>query len=202
MPTNTKSTHISRRQFLRGCSLITAGGLLAACSLGPENPPPTEFTEFIFSEARLPQDQAALQGTAGQPAAELAGFLALSSVLTGVEQLDPTLGQIYLQSLQEHPDLQVSVGDLLQQAQAGMAAMPTTIEELENSGIFENEATRTLANKITEYWYTGIYETPQGEQVVATFVDALAWKTLTFTKPQTICGSYMFWTEPPESALD
>ena len=76
------------------------------------------------------------------------------------------------------------------------------MEELEASQIFENEETRKVTDKLTEYWYTGVYDTAEGEQALATYVDALAWKALTFTKPMSVCGTYRFWTEPPEAALD
>jgi hypothetical protein len=119
-----------------------------------------------------------------------------------VDTLDPALGAIYLQSLRASSAFSVTISELLEEAQAGLSAPAATLAELESTGIFENEATRELADKITEYWYTGIYETEQEEQVVATHVNALAWQTLTFTKPTTVCGTYGFWTEPPEATLD
>ena len=73
---------------------------------------------------------------------------------------------------------------------------------MEALGIFQNETTGAVADKITEMWYTGIYQNEAGEDVVATWVDALAWKTLTFTKAMTVCGTYRFWTEPPEATID
>jgi hypothetical protein len=133
---------------------------------------------------------------------ELPAFLALSSLLTGVDSLDPNLGAVYLQNLRAASASSATVADLLKQAQGGNAALPATLEQLQSSGIFENKATRALADQITQQWYTGIIETPQGQQVVATFIDALAWRTLTFTKPATLCAAFGFWSEPPETALD
>lgn len=65
------------------------------------------------------------------------------------------------------------------------------------TGIFDEEQTRSLADTIIEYWYTGTYS-EDDQSVVVTYVDALAWKTLHFTKPRSICGSPGFWAEKPE----
>jgi hypothetical protein len=133
----------------------------------------------------------------GTPAPEgLEAFLALSSVLTGYDQLDPELGAIYLRSLQDNPEFGGGLEALYEQAGVAAGGQPDGIEALEQAGVFEQEQSRALADKIITLWYTGIYD--QGEeQAVATFVDALAWKSITFTKPPTICGSYGFWAERP-----
>lgn len=199
MPKRVFTTPMSRRRFLRSMSLIAAGGLFSACAVGNEN---ALVQDPTFVGVNLPLPRPAATAAAQQENAELGRFLALSALLTGVENLDPALGSVYLQSLQASSEFDLTVSDLLDQAQAGLAALPATLEELESSGIFENEATRALADKITEYWYTGVYDTPEGEQVTATHTDTLAWQTLAFTKPMTVCGSYRFWTEPPEVAID
>jgi hypothetical protein len=131
----------------------------------------------------------------------LEDFLTLSSVLTGVEELDPQVGSVYLQSLEASDQFEVSLSDLYQQAGFGRGTQPGTVAQLEANGLFEQESTRKLADKIIEYWYTGVYESAQGEQAVATFVDVLAWRTLRFTKPQTICGAPGFWAEPPNYTM-
>jgi hypothetical protein len=193
---------IDRRRFLRSLAATAIGGLLTACALVQENGLPTDVQGAGFRNARLPSPKPDARSSTGQEDAELSRFLALSALLTGVDELDPALGVIYLNSLRESSRFRVTITELLDAAQAGAATLPETLDDLEGSGIFENESTRELADKISEYWYTGVYETAQGEQVVATFVEALAWRTLVFTKPMTICGSYRFWTEPPEAAID
>ena len=193
---------MSRRGFLRHVSIVAAGGLLAACALGEEGALPADRLESAATGVQLPMPRPVATAAAALDDAELAGFLALSALLTGVDNLDPALGAVYLQSLRSSSQFAVTVPELLEQARGELSALPETLEALESSGIFENESTRELADKITEYWYTGIYETAEGEQAVATFVDALAWRTLFFTKPATLCGSYRFWTEPPEAAID
>jgi hypothetical protein len=54
-----------------------------------------------------------------------------------------------------------------------------------------------LADQIITLWYTGVYKVGE-EEKVATFVDALAWKVLHFTKPLTICGEFGFWSREPQ----
>lgn len=189
---------MSRRRFLHSAAMAAAGALLTACAAGKEAILPAEPMEPAFTGVTLPSPPA----QAGQEEGELAEFLALSELLTGVEGLDPATGAIYLQSLKASSQFSVSVADLLAQARGDDASLPATLEDLESRGLFAGDATRTLADKITEYWYTGIYDTAEGEQAVATFVDSLAWRSLAFTKPLTLCGSYRFWTEPPEANLD
>ena len=94
------------------------------------------------------------------------------------------------------------MADLYAQAVFRSAAPPTTVSALEAAGLFTQAAPRSLADRIIELWYTGIYTNAEGEERVATFVDALAWQTLAFTKPMTICGYPGFWSEAWEPVLD
>jgi hypothetical protein len=185
---------LNRRDFLRGAALLLGGGLLAACGT------PTEEGWQAGDYWRTPTPASHLETPAAgnTPAPEgLEAFLALSSVLTGFDDLDPELGQVYLQSLQDNPEFGDGLDGLYEQAGVASGNLPDSVEALEQAGVFEEEATRSLADKIISLWYTGIYE--QGEeQAVATFVDSLAWKSLTFTKPLTICGSFGFWSERPK----
>ena len=205
MPTQDNSTKldnrapISRRRFLQNLTLVTAGALLAGCTPAPDRGDAAAISDATLVEVRVPQPQ--VDATRQEFAPELGDFLALSALLTGVDNLDPALGQTYLQSLQNNPELPMSVIALLDAAKAGQPTLPTTLEMLEGSGFFTNNAAREVADTITATWYTGVF-VDNGTERVATFVDALAWKTLHFTKAMTVCGSYRFWTEPPESAID
>lgn len=199
MSSTAKSNPISRRDFLRSIGVVAAGSLVACAD--PRADMLAELpTGRPFREESLPLPTVA--APTAEDDEELAAFLALSTLLTGVSGLSPVLGGIYLQSLRTSAEFRVTVAELLTQAGFDAHTPPSTLEELESTGIFESEPTRKLADMITEYWYTGIYTTAEGEQAVATFVDSLAWRTLAFTKPMTICGSYRFWTEPPEAAID
>ena len=201
----TPAPVLSRRRFLQQAALITTGGLMAACAMPGAHTLAREPVEVNPRDVQVPLPQAGSPQTDGEDGgtdAELEQFLALSTLLTGVENLNPAIGRIYLDSLRQNSALAMPIGEFLTQIAGGGTAMPATLDELATTGLFDNETTRTLADKITETWYTGLYDTPEGEQAVATFVDALAWKTLTFTKPMTVCGAYRFWTEPPESVID
>jgi hypothetical protein len=193
------TTHkLNRRQFLTTLGLSVSAGWLTACA--PARTTPIPRASPLPAHPILPSPQPAgtatpLPATEGLP---LTDFLALSALLTGVDELNPQLGSVYLQSLQASTQFEVTLAELYRQAGFGTGTRATTIEELETNGLFAQEPTRKLANKIIEYWYTGIYDTAEGEQAVATFVDALAWQTLAFTKPLTICGVPDFWAQPPE----
>jgi hypothetical protein len=83
------------------------------------------------------------------------------------------------------------------------AATPPTTATLSAATAQLNEAPLgEVATALTKLWYSGIYTNAAGEATVATFVDALAWKTLAFTKPTTICGVPGFWSEAWEPVLD
>ncbi len=190
---------LTRRTLLRLCATVTTGTLLAACT-------PARRDQSLTNEGQLtaqtrglpgprPDDSAALP--AGTEAA-LGTFLALSAVLTGVDQLDPTLGGIYLAALQTTAG--VTVADLYAQAGFTSSTAPT-LADLEAAGFFADEGQRTRADQIIEMWYTGKYIDAEGDAQVVTYTAALAWQVLSFTKATTLCGSPNFWAEPPADAV-
>lgn len=195
---------LSRRDFLQRLSRTVtgtvAGSLLAACStikaapLQQANP-----AARVVAQPVLPSPQPPVAATATPAGREplLAQFLALSALLTGVENLSPTLGRVYLQSLQASSEFGPALAELIEQAGFVSTSPPATLGEMESAGIFSGAERSALAQKILAYWYTGIYENADGEQAVATFVDSLTWETIVFTKPPTMCGSPGFWAERP-----
>lgn len=196
----TRPRRISRRAFLRGLTTL-AGAFVTAC--GP--PRSTEQPMLAYGPQATPPIILPSPAPETDPQAEdlpLAEFLALSSVLTGVDNLSPALGRIYLQSIQTSDEFAVNVTDLYAQAGFQSDDPPTTVAAVEAAGLFDQEESRRLADKIIELWYTGIYTNAEGEETVATFVDALAWQTLAFTKPMTICGYPGFWSEAWEPTID
>ena len=197
----------TRRTFLRG-ALATAGAtILAACAPGGTADRPlsspyntaTPASVLVSPPAPATGTPPPGDGTPQPGAISLEQFLMLSAVLTGMTNLDTVAGNVYLQSLQTSDEFDVSLSDLVEQAGFDGATAPSSIEELEANGVFADEATTALADRIIEYWYTGVYTGPEGEPVVATYVDALAWKVLTFTKPNSICADPGFWEERPEA---
>lgn len=197
-------SRFSRRDFLKSLSALLAGGLLAGCA-GLEQQKqqretfrwgtPTRAPVVASPAPRLAEATAAAEGGLG-----LAGFMALSGILTGFDDLNPNLGRVYLDSLQVSTDFNISLEMLYEQAGFTSDSPPQNIEDVVAQGIFDREETRSLADTIVEYWYTGVYS-QDGQDVVATTVDALAWQSLTFTKPPTVCGPYSgFWAELPNAA--
>ena len=190
---NREKLALSRRQFLQGLGLALASGILAACGAAEaQNRWVTATPHQVLESPRPP-------GSTGTPVPDnptLNAFLRLSSVLTGIKHLNPILGQVYLQHLQ---DTGAAIESLLEQALVTDPNQPPPagIADLEAAGIFSQEQTSKLADQIIEMWYSG--QISAGDQTtVVTFVDALAWKALTFTKPPTICGEYGFWALKPE----
>ncbi len=213
LETGEPKTRLTRRAFLRGALATAGGGILAACTPGREPAQPFVGEYNTATPARVLASPRAATTAVGAAAEEtptpdgrpqtadgrlLEQFLMLSAVLTGVENLDRVVGRVYLESLQASGEFEVALDELYEQAGFADGAAPSTIEALQENGIFDSEATSALADKIIELWYTGVYTTPEGEQMVATYVDALAWKVLSFTKPNTICGSPGFWEARPE----
>lgn len=199
-------SRLSRRDFLKSLSTLLAGGLLAGCVGLEQQKQQRELSRWgtptrpavLASPAPPLTEAAAAQATPeAEGGLDLAGFMALSSVLTGFDNLNLNLGRVYLESLQARTDFDISLETLYEQAGFSDDSPPQVIEEVVERGIFDQEETRSLADTIVEYWYTGVY-TRDDQEVVATTVDALAWQSLTFTKPPTVCGPYPgFWAEVP-----
>ncbi len=203
-PTNkltNQSPRYSRRAFLRGLLATSGMAALAACAPGvPRNSRPRVDDVATATRARALSSPVArpAEGTPQPGATEgLEQFLLLSSVLTGVANLDPVVGSVYLQALQQG-DFEASLEELYEMASLDPQA-EQDISDLEQAGLFDEESTSTLADTIIRYWYTGVYDTADGEQAVATYVDALAWKALPWTKPNSICASFGFWEERPRA---
>lgn len=186
----------SRRTLLTGAAALASASVLAGCtvrmeSVWQQNPPhpilPSPETSGSSASVATPRSGGL----------DLERFLALSSVLTGFDDLNPALGAVYLQSLQQRSDPAVTLVELYDRVGFGGPSGPQTAEVLEATGVFEREEVSALADTIITYWYTGIYDN-DGEPTVATYVDALVWQAVDYLKPRTICGPFPgFWRERP-----
>lgn len=173
---------MSRRAFLRLFGILGAGAVIQACDVLPED----EHVAIALEEVASPYPASNIT------ASDVNRFLYLSTILTGFSDLNPELAHTYMQNLSGD----VSLPELYEQANFPEQAQEFTLEQLQQSGVFEDEAMRSLLNEITNYWYTGTYQNGDST-VVATYTDALAWKSLDFTKPRTICGAPGFWQTNP-----
>jgi hypothetical protein len=88
----------SRRTFIAGVGALGAAGVLGGCTvqMGPAWPQAPAQPILPSPEGYTAADVLA---TPRPDIAELETFLALSSVLTGFDNLDPVLGAVYLSSL-------------------------------------------------------------------------------------------------------
>jgi len=186
---------LTRREFLRGALLAFGAGGLAACNANireTANPWQTP-TPYRLLQSPMPAETATSEADTG----ELEQFIAVSSALTGFDNLNPELGQVYLTALDTHADIDMSFTAFLEEA--GIDAGAPTLDAIEQAGVFEDEALRAVADTILSYWYTGIHATDSGE-AIATYVDTLAWKSVSNIKPRTICGAPGFWAQAPATA--
>jgi hypothetical protein len=192
---------VSRRAFLKGSLFLLGGGVLAACGPSQEENPMEAAGWITPTPAQvLPSPIPSTEVPAAQDLEGLEEFMVLSAVLTGVSSLNPQLGRAYLQSLRGNPDFSGGLPGFFERTGVLTGAVPENVDDLAQKGIFDDEGLRRVADKIIELWYTGIAEV-NGESTVITYVDALAFKVLHFTKPLTICGRYGFWAEEPNVNL-
>lgn len=192
---------LSRREFLQSGTAVLLSTTLTACGVASTQQAEGWQTATPAKVLQSPMPPTTPEPTATLPPDSLAleKFLMLSAVLTGIPNLNPEQGRIYLRSLASSSDFNVSLTDLYEQANLANVGAASSLTALEEAGIFAQEGTKKLADKIIEYWYTGTYTNAEGETAVATYADALAWKVLDFTKPPTICGAPYFWAERPSS---
>jgi len=182
---------------LRLALTSATGAIGVACTPARRPTTPNRDARLTARTHGLPQPAPAL--TPAPAAAALPTFLAFSAILTGVDELDPTLGAIYLAALQASEG--IGLDALYAQAGFGLAGGPTTLGELEAAGLFADPGLRSRADQLIEMWYTGKYNDAAGNPVLVTHTSALAWEVLDFTKATTLCGSPHFWAEPAAEAV-
>lgn len=187
----------SRRQFLRLVGLGALGGIAAGCDVLPDSERPIEPQNALASPAAPEQTQSPDDTVQD---ARLQRFLAVSSALTGFSHanLQPDLARTYMQRIDNNDEIQASLDDLFAALPEDNPDDAVSLDAMQAAGVFDDEARNSLTQTITTYWYTGVVPAPEGDSSqVATFVDALAWTSLTFTKPRSICGSSGFWASDP-----
>ena len=130
---------------------------------------------------------------------DLAGFMRMSQVLTGVPDLgDDELGREYLAALLADPTRAEQLAALWRTAGFGGVRPPVSVVELATRGVYEDPELAALADTISAYWYTGVYDGPAGTPTVATYVDALAWRTLGYRDGPSACGGvFGHWADEP-----
>lgn len=196
------SRPLTRRQFLGLSSATMISVLLAACSTGDEDDgTPTTATAASPTPAGSTPGATAsgAASPSGSPSVDrsLAMFLALSSALTGFNGLDDQeLAKTYLINLGDEGN---SLIDLYTTIGMTGPDVPITFAQIEQAGVFDDDALRALADKITVCWYSGKYQEASGDMAVATYINALGWQATGFrtTGPSTCAGQTGVWATPP-----
>jgi hypothetical protein len=209
---------LTRRRFLTIGGAFVATGILAACMGDDDDDDDTvndrEGTPTLVGATRTPDstiespqvgasptDSPAGSPSTGSPPTgdqeddDLERFMALSRALTGFDDLDDTeLGLVYLDSIANSDDLGDQLDALYEKAGLSDEVSAVTLEDLESAGAFDDD-TRPAADAITAAWYTGTYDAGS-EQVVATYINALAWQSTGYrmTGPSSCSGATGNWT--------
>jgi hypothetical protein len=153
--------------------------------------------------ASAPWLKAVAQDAAAAPDVELDEFMRISRVLTGFDDLaNETVGREYLQALQSRAGGARLLIELWRLGGFQGRELPASIDDLAARGVYDQPALAELADTITRNWYSGQYLTPDGEQRVATYTDALAWRTLGYRPagPSACGGAFGHWAERPLGA--
>jgi hypothetical protein len=128
---------------------------------------------------------AACSGARAPSPSQRDAFMALSAALTGYNDLDPSIGAIYLQSLRALPDRAAALDALLQKT-----------ADVQRGAELNDPQLRSIAAEILRDWYTGTYEGSDG-LTTATWTQAVAWRACSFTKPPSLCAAPGSWANRP-----
>lgn len=212
-PVRLEGAPLTRRRFLALLSTAALGAALSACrsedaieatAVVPASLPPTTDVDE-GSQTPEPGGSPAA-GTAPPTAAAgsvtLEQFMRMSQVLTAFDDLNDTSnGETYLAALNRQTELGTALGELWEQG--GFAdGQAASVADLEAAGVYDDATLAELADTITRYWYTGIYDTGPDTVEVATFTQALAWRTLGYrqTGPTTCTGAFGSWATAPATS--
>ena len=160
---------LSREGFLRASAAAIGGLALAGCDMG--------------------SDRSTTSDT-------LDGFIELSRVVAGVNELPVAVAPHYLDAL-EQAGLPMAPSTLVRIAGYADGLGPSTLGELEASAAFSRRGARGCADAITAAWWSGIVPTKGGETRVVNYLDALVWRALPYAQPPSNClGATGAWAKP------
>jgi hypothetical protein len=123
----------------------------------------------------------------------------MSRVLTGVAEIgEGSVAEQYLAALLADPRSARLLSSLWTKGGFARAPVPATVDDLAAEGVYDSVELAALADTIVDNWYSGIYATNDGARV-ATYVDALAWRTLGYRRNgPTVCGGgFGHWADRP-----
>lgn len=160
---------LSRKGFLRASAAAIGGVALAGCDVGADRSTPDDTLD---------------------------GFIELSRVVTGVNELPRAVAPHYLSAL-EQAALPMAPSTLVRIAGYADGLGPATLDELEASSVFFHRGARACADSITAAWWSGMAPTKGGETRVVSYLDALVWRALPHAQPPSNClGATGAWATP------
>jgi hypothetical protein len=137
--------------------------------------------------------------TAARPSKELAGFISLSRLATGVHDLPRQHAPVYLKALDD-AGLKLPPSRFLDRAGYTSGHGPSSLRELTRSSAYRSRGGKECVDAIAAAWWSGIVPTHGGGQKVITYLDALVWRAMPFAYPPTEClGATGAWAKPGRS---
>lgn len=127
-------------------------------------------------------------------------FLALSKLLTGEDELDPTLAEAYRRRLERFygDDLKALLGAFHEVA-GGPDAGTELTKVLDQSG-----RTAIVAKELITIWFTSQFTRPDrsqdGPEDAGQYRSSLLWKVIRAHVPAVSDGPYGYWEHHPDAA--
>jgi len=129
------------------------------------------------------------------------GFIDMSRVLTGVDDLPEALAPDYLDAL-GGAGLRMAPLDLTQAAGYVGGRGPATAEALMASSALSKPGAEQCARAIAGAWWSGMVTAAGHDTVLVTYDDALVFRAMRFARPQAQClGATGAWSRPTPAAL-
>jgi hypothetical protein len=136
------------------------------------------------------------RGAAAPHAVELAGFIELSELVTGAEELPVRLAPRYLEAL-DAAGLALPPSRLLRLAGFTDGRGPVTLAALERSAALRAKGARATVEAVAAAWWSGMVPTGDGGQRVLAYEQALVWRALPYAAPPSLClGAVDAWSKP------
>jgi hypothetical protein len=127
--------------------------------------------------------------------ADVDGFVRLSQLVTGVEQLPRDHAAAYLNAL-DSAGLDLPPSRLLELGGFANGSGPATLAEFQRSALYRKPGVRASVEAVASAWWSGMVPTSNGDKVV-TFLDALVWRAQPWAQPPTEClGATGAWAKP------
>jgi hypothetical protein len=138
----------------------------------------------------------------------VADFVALSRVLTGVEELDTRMGELYLRRLLEDVEASALLPRFIERCREALTPRLSREEQEERlrREVLDEEELGLLARRIIVLWYTGQLPTADKElkklmkpTQPEEYFGALIWPVIGAHPPGLSGGYFGYWRYPPEN---